>query len=715
LSLSIDFGEKGWFHSPRGRSFLTVCLMLLGVFVLYGPVQLLSGGRMLFGYDYMQLHMHRIRYARQALLGAHPHLPAWYSRELLGSPFWCNVQNFPFLPTRLLLLLVDPLFAYAWGVNLAAGLAALFTYLYCRRVGLAPLAAAVSGWTFAASGFFAVRIMVGHLPLLEAYPSLPLLLWLIEKAGQDSTERRFRPWLLALSLASGCIVLAGHPQLPVYALGTALLYLLYCFRTRRGLEILGAIILGIGLSGFVLWPMFRLICRSTRFLALAPPVNNVSFPIQRLAAFFFPWKDGFPSPFDTTKPFTGYPNGTYFWDTVCYVGWAPLLAVLFLVFRQWSPSKSSTCPWRFFIVVGSLALVTALPFWQRIWDAIPGTILRSPSRQIYLTTFALAMAVGAATDLLLHPRVNSGKHGWIWKLTLFALALHVFDLGRHDLRFLAVSPVDDFRPTVASEALRKQIGDGRIAVDHAIISPLNRDVDDVGFFDSTILARPYRALLDLSDAPPDLNVQILDGSQISLRALAATGTKIVASTEPRRELPVIGGNGLVQIYAVPDPAPRASFIPFTRAGFFDERTIHKRLRNSALDPQQFIMLPLDAKRSVSPSPATSLDCFVAYERPSSDVIVLRVRANQAGFLRVIESFDPGWSATVDGLSTPVLPADDFALAVGLNPGAHTVRFSYATPGARTGAAISVLCLPLVFLLAFAGRCHPTRTAASPQT
>ncbi len=689
--------------------------MLLGVFALYCPLRLLGGGQTLFGYDYMQLHMHRIRYARQALLVAHPHLPAWYSRELLGSPFWANMQNFPFLPTRLPLLLMDPMFAYIWGVNMAAGLAALFTYLYCRRVGCSPLAAALSGWTFAASGFFAARIMVGHLPFLEAYPSLPLLLWLIEKAGRDSAERRFRPWLLVLSMASGCIVLAGHPQLPAYAFGTALLYLLYRFRSRRGLEMFGAIILGIGLSSFVLWPMAQLICRSTRVLPLDPSVNNVSFPIRRLAAFFFPWNDGFPSQFDPTSSFTGYPNTAYFWDTVCYIGWVPLLAVVFLVYRQWSRPKPTSHPWRFFIIVGSLALVAALPPWQRIWSFIPGTILRSPSRQVYVTTFALAMAVGAAMDVLLHARVDSKRHDWTWELAALIVAIHVCDLTCHDRHFILVVPVVNFRPSLATDSLRRRVGDGRIAVDCVLASPLNRDIDDIGFFDSVILAKPYRAVMDLGGAAPGLNTQTLNGSEMPPRVLAVTGTRIVVSPEQRSDLSIIRDDGYVRIYAVPNPASRASFIPFTMASFLDEKTIHERLRNPALDPQQFIMLPLDAKRSVSPSSVADLDCSVSYERPSSDVIVLKVRTNQAGFLRVIESFDPGWSATVDSISTPVLPADDFALAVGLDPGAHTVRFSYVTPGERTGAAISVLCLPLVFLLAFAGHCHSTKASASPRT
>jgi len=108
------------------------------------------------------------------------------------------------------------------------------------------------------------------------------------------------------------------------------------------------------------------------------------------------------------------------------------------------------------------------------------------------------------------------------------------------------------------------------------------------------------------------------------------------------------------------------------------------------------MLPPNTDKPVPPTPVVpDFDRAVIYERPTSDVIVLKVRTNQAGFLRVLESFDPGWSANVDGTPAPILPADDFALAIHLDPGIHEVRLRYATPGARTGAAISLVSLLLL--------------------
>lgn len=45
---------------------------------------------------------------------------------------------------------------------------------------------ALCGLHMAGAGFFASRVMAGHLPLLEAYPALPQLLWLVDRAVKRS-------------------------------------------------------------------------------------------------------------------------------------------------------------------------------------------------------------------------------------------------------------------------------------------------------------------------------------------------------------------------------------------------------------------------------------------------------------------------------------------------------------------------------------------------
>jgi hypothetical protein len=258
----------------RSASAAAVLLAITGVFYLRVPI--LRGVAVLAGMDYDQLHIRRIRFARQALFSVRHTLPAWYPHELLGSPFAANLQSFPWIPTRLLLLPLDPSFIYAAAVPLAAALAAIFTFLFCRRAGLTRTGSVAAGGTFACAGFFASRVLAGHLPLLEAYPALPLLFWLVDRALAPDRAARHRFDLAVLAFAGACIAAAGHPQLPAYALASALLYTLYIGSDAPRARVAGAITLGAGLTLAVWWPMLLLIGRSTRMLRLSPAGNDIT-------------------------------------------------------------------------------------------------------------------------------------------------------------------------------------------------------------------------------------------------------------------------------------------------------------------------------------------------------------------------------------------------------------------------------------------------------
>src|SRR5258707_793830 len=88
--------------------------------------------------------------------------------------------------------------------------------------------------------------------LLALYCALPLLLWCVESVAQSQRGApRLGLRLVGLAVASLCVVLCGHPQVPAYAMGTAVLYALVRMWGRAGARALLAMALGVGLSGFV--------------------------------------------------------------------------------------------------------------------------------------------------------------------------------------------------------------------------------------------------------------------------------------------------------------------------------------------------------------------------------------------------------------------------------------------------------------------------------
>lgn len=637
------------------RSRISVFLLLSLTAVTYARPSVFFGGRTLHGSDYFELHIRRIAFARNALFGSAHFLPAWYPGELFGAPFSANLQSFPWIPTRLLLLLVPEVrIHYALGVLLAALLAALFTYLYCRRAGLSELASVAAGWTFASAGYFASRVFAGHLPLLEAYPALPLLLWLVDRAQYRRRD------LIALAGAAACVAVAGHPQIPAYALMAAVLFILFRPATRARWRGIAAIVLGVGATLAAWTPMLMLVRRSTRVLSLDPPANDVTMPVHRLWALIRPGIDGWPLSMDLAgKPvFSGYPSPAWFWDTTVYVGLVPLFVIVWLLVRAVARRRPVAWPWGFLAAMGIAALVFALAPGDLLRRIAPVVIFRSPARLLYLATFAASMALGAGLDAFWKASFLSatGKRIVIASCLLF----HFFDLGGFARTFVQTIPWTDYsEPPAFAARMLNEIGSGRVASSDVPMWCL-QVCDDAGSFDSILLAGPYRAMLELTGANPRTNQERLNAAAFPVAALQTAGVRFVLTDEPRQDLELVANDDEAKLYRVPNPAPRASFLGGAGS--------------------------------------------VVYARPASDRIQIESAANAPGSVRVLESWDPGWQAEVDGMKTPVLPANGFAMAVPVNAGRHVVRLTYRTPGRTLGWVLSLISLALLgALIGFAGQ------------
>lgn len=563
-ALPLDPGPETPPKASRLLSAVAVGAMLLAVLSVYCPWQIFTGEHVLFGMDHQVLHYYRMDFARKALMGAEPHLPSWYSREFLGTPFRANAQNFPWVPVRLLLLLFPPGIAYGIGVNLAAMLAALFTFLYCRTMGRSPLTSALAGWTFACCGFFSARVMVGHLPLLEAFPALPLLLLLAEKCHQAEREQGKRGiYLLLLGLAALATALCGHPQLPGYAFIVTALYILVRSPGRPALPALGALILGFGMAAFALLPMSYLAAKSTRLLTSQLPGNDVSMPLGRLLSFVLPWADGWPAAVlrQPATPFSGYPQDVWFWDTVCYVGILPLLAFLFQFTQLRAVARGDNRIRGFLLLAGTVALVTALDSFKGLRDAIPLMLFRSPCRQLYITVFVMALALAwSLDDLFLFVQKRCRKQT-VWVLLSLLLAAHFLDLRQHALPFIRTLPAPGKVAAAGLDQLLEAMpSDRRVALDASLHVTANRRYDDIGVFDSLILLRTYRGLRSLAGLTPEEPVQFIFGSNLQAPVLRYSSVAYVVSPFPRPDLATAAPG----IYAVPRPSPRASFIPASR-------------------------------------------------------------------------------------------------------------------------------------------------------
>jgi hypothetical protein len=685
----------------RWKTTLTLLILGLAVLAVYFPMRTAPGDNTLQGGDYLQLHLFRIRFAQEALFGPHRHLPGWYPRELLGTPFWSDMQNFPLLPTRLVLLLLDPLAAFAVGVILAAELSALFAFIYARTLGLSLVGAAAAAWTFACTGFFAARVLCGHLPLLEAYFALPLLLWLVHRCvvigpGPDEEKRRSRA-LRLLGVSTTIVCFAGHPQIPAYAITGAGAYALWMNYRRAGvrrgqtLRILVVLGLAVGVAAFVLWPLMLLVARSTRILPLDPPDNDIVFPYERLLAFVLPWRDGWPPALlrPPSPPMT-YSNVAIYWETVCYVGLLPLAAAGFWIVRTVARRVWPARPWTFVAALGVAGMLLALPPMHDALSHVPGTFLRSPARLVYFTLFSLALGFGAAIDWLV--KLRPGNVGLASAVVLI-LAFQAVDLGKHDRSYIRTCRFWIDSPAEAN--LPELVDGGRAAIDFKITIPLNRELDDIGTFDSILLAKPYQALLDLGNLSPTKNSEYLNGSDLTLRALQVCAVRELLTTKslPGELRPA--DQTVVTRKRIPRAANRVEFFPLASAVFADLPTIHQHLRDKQYDLLHRLLIPTGSELPPEAAQRQTIPAAIAYARDSEDKMSITVSSPQSGYLRINEAWDPGWHATVDGKSVPLIAGDDVFLTLPMPAGYHKVRLEFSTPGAITGWIVSIACFGML--------------------
>jgi hypothetical protein len=104
----------------------------------------------------------------------------------------------------------------------------------------------------------------------------------------------------------------------------------------------------------------------------------------------------------------------------------------------------------------------------------------------------------------------------------------------------------------------------------------------------------------------------------------------------------------------------------------------------------------------SEAPETSADdltgtSWIATHRP--DRVELSVQTSAAGFLVLLDGYDPGWEATVDGRPSLVLRANYGFRAVAVPAGEHIVQMRYRPAAVSVGVLVSILGLAGTLLAA----------------
>jgi hypothetical protein len=329
-----------------------------------------------------QLYPWRIEAIRQWREGA---VPLWNPYNFSGAPLLANFQSAALYPFNSLFLIFTKETAWTLLVALQPFLALLFTYLYLRLIRVSVLASLFGAVSYGISGFMTVWLEYNTVGHIMAW--LPLQMLSIELLSQKNSRSLWGYILLTLSVALS--LLAGHPQVALYAIFFAAIY--GAFRLKGKAKIWAGIsmALGFGLSAAQLIPGLELMSVSARTNHTYEQMmrDNLIAPWQTLMMFF-------PNLF-------GNPVSRTYWPTDTYVGKVTSIGLipLFFLLSAFRLRKDKVV--RFYIIATIVIglFITANPVTALLYRfSLPIISSSSPTLMVFLFSFCLAVLTSFGID-----------------------------------------------------------------------------------------------------------------------------------------------------------------------------------------------------------------------------------------------------------------------------------------------------------------------------
>ena len=147
---------------------------------------------------------------------------------------------------------------------------------------------------------------------------------------------------------------------------------------------------------------------------------------------------------------------------------------------------------------------------------------------------------------------------------------------------------------------------------------------------------------------------------------------------------------------VRSPTPFAGYVVLENPMRRPRAFVAYRWRHGVSDPDAFASL-FDTRRSEldlgqvrlsgpgnSEMLATDEPTPCVLEKPQAEHVILNCQATRAGYAVLLDEWTHGWTATVDGIATPIERADVLVRALPVLAGEHRIEMRYRTPGLRLG-------------------------------
>ncbi len=572
-------------------------------------------------------------------------LPLWNPYSFSGYPLMANLQSAPFYPANMIYWLTD--FSTGWSIQimLQIVLGGLFMLLFLKNLKLREEAVTLGALAWAGSGFF-ISWLESNVPIQSAL-WLPLALWAIDKRKG-----------LALVIALGSSVLAGHLQIFSYVWITAAAYAFY---RRNFLSSIFFLISSILVSWWLI-PAGQFILSSNR---------AVDQSVWLKPDWFLPWQNlvQFVAPDFFGNPATGNYFGV--WNYMEFVGYIGIIPLIFAMVSLLSRNKK-TFFWLGLLAVSLIfALPTPLaklPFQLNI----PFLASAQPSRLIVLADFCLAILSAFGLDYFLGKK--SKVLPSIFLITIIFAGLWIAVFGLH----LSISLRNLYFPSailVVSIILLLLAGKKKVFVLALLLTAL---------IDSSRFAGKFLSFSSAEYLYPPTKVTTFLQENLGNYRFASLDDRIMpANFSVMYGLQDVGGYDPLYLKIYSDNIPAANrmiSIKDPRSPMLDLLGVKYVLALNDINLLEYTKVFQDGETRIYENTQVFPRAFfinggqVEIKSYQPNEILIRTNNTNNGSLVLTDTYHPSWKAQIDGQTANIETAYSFLRQVKVQAGEHIVRF-----------------------------------------
>jgi Bacterial membrane protein YfhO len=684
---------------------------------------------------------------------AHRWLPLWDPFVGAGAPLLANMAPAVLSPMRLVLAGIEKPAFWDFYLLLRLFVAAFFTYLFARDVGIGFTGSLVAGIAFGLCGHFIYFINMAD---LDAQMWLPAFLLATHKLAETPTYRKFAITAVLVAL----IILAGMPESAFFIFLLATLYLLFYlwrFAPMERPEKLGwrkplVGFVAAGFAGFLIslpqvLPFVELLRNA--FNPRAPGVGMGYISARTAPSLFMPTFFGHVH--DTWNAVDSYHILPYIGAVCCLFALAGMcrkgrwhrLTPFFAGFAIFYLLKAFGIPpvqWVGRLPLFSMSLFSkhAFPTFAFCMAILAGMgadcIFKNEVNHSHFLVASVLLALtalgfvayywnkaayfGGLQDLAASCVIFDLTFGLVW---LQGMAARSFAPSRTVAIALVLLPAAEligFIPrnrTERYEAFRKPpfvdfLREDRqpyrtFSVDNILFPNINAayGIADIRTLDPIQVSRYVdflradfnRSIWDRFDAS-EVSREIIRSPLLNLMnvryILADPAHPAHGFTNDKFELVY---DREIRIYRNKDALPRAFIVGHAEA-IPDKNRIFAKLSEPGFDPKQNVILEENVTNGAAISSAASAP--VTFERYEPNYIRLQAELNHPGWLVLTDTYYPGWKVVIDGRAGRILPADYIFRAVPLESGSHVVEFIYRPASFVWGMVISIFMIGTIIFV-----------------